>query len=271
MYSTKVSVVVPTYKPQAYIEECLSALDCQTLDRNQYEVIIVLNGCDEPYKSYLQDVINKMTCNVRLIHSLQGGVSNARNLGIDAAEGEFLFFQDDDDYITSNYLEEMLKLAAPDVIPISNAIAFKDDTREEVPTYRQTCWYNIYAPKHKQSYTHIRGYFSGPWMKLIHRNIIGDRKYDIRFKNGEDGLFNFLISNRFKYVDFTPSSVIYYRRYRNHSAISNLKLNKKNIKNNLALMWQYTKIFLGGRGYSFKFYCTRMLATMHTMINTFVS
>lgn len=177
----------------------------------------------------------------------KGGVLNARNLGIDAAEGEYLFFQDDDDYITSNYLEAMLKLAAPNVIPISNAIAFKDDTREEVPTYRQTKWYKIYSPNHKQPYQRIRGYFSGPWMKLIHRDVIDDRRYDVNFDNGEDGLFNFLISDRFQFVDFTPPDVIYYRRYRDSSAISKLKFNRRTFKNNIHLMKTMTSIyFMGG-------------------------
>lgn len=246
MYSTRVSVVVPTYEPQDYIKECLSALDCQTLDKNLYEVIVVLNGCDEPYKSYLQDIVNNMTCNVRFIHTMQGGVSNARNIGIEAATGEYLFFQDDDDYITPNYLEEMLKLAAPDVIPISNAIAFKDGTNEVVATYRQTKWYKVYSPNRKQAFQNIRGYFSGPWMKLIHRDVISDRRYDTRFDNGEDGLFNFLISDRFKYVDFVPEDVIYYRRYRDASAISKLKFNRKNFKNNVSLMKTMTAIYLGG-------------------------
>ncbi len=268
MYKKRISVIVPTYKPHEYIRECLLSLDNQSLDKKDYEVIVILNGCSEPYYSFLESILSEMSCDIRLIHTMQGGVSNARNLGIDVAEGEYLFFQDDDDYLTSNYLESMLRLAAPDTIPISNAIAFMDKTREPVTTYRQTKWYKEFAPNHKQKYTHIRGFFSGPWMKLIHRNVIGDRRYDIRFKNGEDGLFNFLISNQFKYVDFTPPDVIYYRRYREESAISNLHFNREILINSFFLMWQYTKIYFGEYGYSLRFYCTRMLATFHTLINT---
>lgn len=268
MNRIKVSVVVPTYKPEEYIRECLDALDRQTLSKDNYEVIVILNGCDEPFREFLQGIINGMTCQVNFIHTEVGGVSNARNIGIDAARGEYLFFQDDDDYLTDNYLESMLSLAAPDTIPISNAIAFKDKTREQVPTYRQTNWYKEYSPKGKQRYSHIRGYFSGPWMKLIHRDIIGDRRYDIRFKNGEDGLYNFLLSNRFKYVIFSAPDVIYYRRYRDESAISNLKFNKEIVKNTLSLLWQFTRIFFSGRRYSFRFYATRILATLHTLAVT---
>ena len=268
MDNIKISVVVPTYKPGEYLRECLDALDRQTLAKEQYEVIVVLNGCDEPYSSFVNGIIEAMSCQVKFIHTQQGGVSNARNIGIDAAAGEYLFFQDDDDYLTDNYLESMLSMAAPDTIPISNAIAFKDKTREQVPTYRQTNWYKKYAPKGKQYYSHIRGYFSGPWMKLIHRDVIGDRRYDTRFKNGEDGLYNFLISNRFKYVVFTSPDVIYYRRYRDESAIANLKFSKEIAKNTFSLLWQYTRIFCSWGGYSFRFYLTRILATLHTLVGT---
>lgn len=72
MYKTRISVIVPTYQPQGYIKECLAALDNQTLNKGQYEVIVILNGCNEPYKSNLHKIVDSMTCNVRLIHTMQG-------------------------------------------------------------------------------------------------------------------------------------------------------------------------------------------------------
>ena len=196
------------------------------------------------------------------------GVSNARNEGISIAKGEYISFIDDDDYVSECYLEELLAHAAPDTIPICNAIAFMDETREEVPTYKQTKWYKVFSPQKKQQFSHIRGFFTGPWMKLYHRDIIGDRRFDTRFKNGEDALFNFLISNRFKYVDFTSPEAIYYRRYRQNSAISNLKFNKEIAKNTFRLLWVYTRIFFGGKNYSLRFYVTRVYATLHTLLRS---
>ena len=53
----EVSVIIPTYKPGEYISECLNSLEEQDFPVSDYEVIIVLNGCDVPYRSMLQDII----------------------------------------------------------------------------------------------------------------------------------------------------------------------------------------------------------------------
>ena len=85
----KISVIIPTYKPQAYLWECLDSLVAQTFSKEDFEVVLVLNGCTEPWKSQIQEYIDaKMKgMNVKFIHTEQGGVSNARNMGLDAAEG----------------------------------------------------------------------------------------------------------------------------------------------------------------------------------------
>ena len=268
MNNIEISVIIPTYKPKGYLKECLESLDKQTLDKSKYEIIVVLNGCNAPFLEYINQIVAKFKSQTIIMQTDVPGVSNARNEGISIAKGEYISFIDDDDYVSECYLEELLAHAAPDTIPICNAIAFMDETREEVPTYKQTKWYKVFSPQKKQQFSHIRGFFTGPWMKLYHRGIIGDRRFDTRFKNGEDALFNFLISNRFKYVDFTSPEAIYYRRYRQNSAISNLKFNKEIAKNTFRLLWVYTRIFFGGKNYSLRFYVTRVYATLHTLLRS---
>ena len=53
----KVSVIVPTYKPKGYLWECLDSLKTQTFPVEDYEVIIVLNGCDEPWKMWIRNYL----------------------------------------------------------------------------------------------------------------------------------------------------------------------------------------------------------------------
>ena len=107
----KVSVIIPTYKPQAYIWECLDSIKNQTFPKEDFEVILVLNGCNEPYYSQIKEYIdnNLVDYNVNFIQTDQGGVSNARNIALDAAKGEYVTFIDDDDYISPKYLEELYK------------------------------------------------------------------------------------------------------------------------------------------------------------------
>ena len=102
----KITVIIPTYKPKDYLWECLNSLVRQTLSKNCFEVIIVLNGCAEPWKSQVEDFIN---CNmqgvdVNFIYTEMGGVSNARNIALDIAKGDYITFLDDDDYLSPRAL-----------------------------------------------------------------------------------------------------------------------------------------------------------------------
>ena len=94
----KISVIVPTYQPANYLWECLDSLCRQTLAPKEFEVVIVLNGCNEPYFGRIQQYIHAhQNHNFQLIQTEVGGVSNARNIGIDQSKGEYLAFLDDDD------------------------------------------------------------------------------------------------------------------------------------------------------------------------------
>ena len=106
MNKIKISVIIPTYKPQTYLWECLDSLRNQTLSHNDFEIIIVLNGCTEPWKSQISRYIaTKMqSMNVKFIHTEQAGVSNARNIALDLVKGEYVTFIDDDDLVSPSYL-----------------------------------------------------------------------------------------------------------------------------------------------------------------------
>ena len=102
----RISVIVPSYKPQSYTWECLDSLCNQTIDKSQYEVIVVLNGCNEPYNAVLKQYLDKHPeINWNYIQTDTPGVSNARNIGIDIAKGEYITFLDDDDFVSPSYLE----------------------------------------------------------------------------------------------------------------------------------------------------------------------
>lgn len=121
----KISVIIPSYKPQSYIWECLDSLCRQTFPKNDFEVILVLNGCKEPYESQIKEYISKHPdIHWRYFQTDQGGVSNARNIGLDAAKGEYITFVDDDDYVSGVYLKELYKKAGMNVISASNTVAY---------------------------------------------------------------------------------------------------------------------------------------------------
>ena len=133
----KISVIIPSYKPKGYLWECLESLYNQTFPSNDFEILLVLNGCCEPYKSQIEEFLKgKDMCNVCLIQTNQLGVSNARNIGLDRAKGDYITFIDDDDYVSPSYLEELYEKALPDTISLCYPYAFNDGSPEiQLPYY----------------------------------------------------------------------------------------------------------------------------------------
>lgn len=240
----KVSVIIPTYKPQRYLWECLDSLKNQTFPKTDYEIIIVLNGCSDPYESQIDEYItdNLNSLNVNFIKTERAGVSNARNIALERAKGEYITFVDDDDYVSPYYLEGLYDKVGSDTISLSYPYAFIDGTNEQ-KTYSLTSVYNKRAHDGRQSYQCAKKYFAGPCMKMIPRDFIQGRKFDVNFTNGEDSLFMFLISDQFKYVDFAECTAIYYRRYRKNSAVTTSRSRYSKILNGLRLYGAYTKVY----------------------------
>lgn len=239
----KISVIIPSYKPKEYINECLASLGQQTLGNRLFEIIIVLNGCCEPWYAQINELCNKLLSNniVHIIQTDQGGVSNARNIALNIAEGEYIAFIDDDDYISPNYLEELLKYSTDRCVALSDSIYVHDKGKNidyDNPHHR-----NFEKNKNSNHSTLFgsRVYFNGPCMKLIHRSIIGDKRFNPNFKNGEDNLMMFGISNKISKIKFTSEKAIYYRRIRENSATTT-KSNKKEVFwNSVHIMREYCK------------------------------
>lgn len=265
-----VSVIIPTYKPGEYLWQCLQSLDKQSLAKDKFEVIIILNGCYQPFKLQLDGYIKKLTSlKIKFFQTDVGGVSNARNIGLDMSVGEYITFMDDDDFVSPTYLEELLQIADTETIGVSNELKYieKDDsTQSESYTHE----YNKKSPQGKQRYSNSRKVFSAPWMKMIHRDIIAANKFDTRYTNGEDSLFMFQISCNVKYVNFTSPDAIYYRRVREGSAMSKERGPQKMLKNRLKMIAEFIRIYLQcPKKYNFWFLCTRILGCLHSIFNSF--
>lgn len=262
-----ISVIIPTYNPQAYLWECLNSLWSQTLDKNSYEVILVLNGCKEPYHSKIIEWKEKHSeLSLKYIQTDVGGVSNARNLALDAISGEYVTFLDDDDFFSKATLKRLSEKANSKDVIIFKPLAFRDGTHEYF-SYSRTQEYDENKNKGSIPFFKVRKNFGGPVMKLFPREIIGDRRYNLSFKNGEDSLFMFLISDRMQNVQFADEDAVYYRRIRSNSAATVSKSLKTVFLNSLNLSYEYTKIYFSNfRDYNFSFYFTRLLGSIKAFL-----
>jgi len=257
-----ISVIIPTYQPQDYLWTCLNSLAEQTLPTAEWEVLLVLNGPKEPYYTSIQKEMANLPIHIHLLYSEQSGVSHARNMGLDNTQGEYITFVDDDDYISPSFLQELLAKATPQIVSLCNVHAFSHNQDHLSCSYEQA--YLAHHQNGLQPFHQARQYFSSSCLKLIHRDIIGSRRFNTHYRNGEDSLFMFLISDRLSLIQFTSADATYFRRVRPNSAST--KVNKwQQIINSIRMMMEYTRICFHGH-YSFKFYLTRMLGAIHTIL-----
>ncbi len=127
-----VSVIVPVYRVEKYLERCVLSILSQTYDN--LEVILVDDG--SPDKSgEICDCIAMDDSRVRVIHKENGGLSSARNAGIDASRGAYLSFVDSDDYISPVMIEKLyglIKEANSQIAVTGRIDKYEEDGREEV-------------------------------------------------------------------------------------------------------------------------------------------
>ena len=264
----KVSVIVPTYKPQAYLWECLESIYNQTFPKTEYELVLVLNGECLPYDERIKDWLSRHSdLQVQYLQTSEPGVSNARNMALNVAGGGYFLFIDDDDYVSPPYIFELYRAATRSIVSFSDAVSFDDETKQYDI---ENALHQVFISKSCRRLYRIfsvKRFYGAPVRKLISRDIIGDRRFDIHFKNGEDTLFFFLISDRIKYSRPAKASAIYYRRCRPSSAHFRQKMRKEKIRLGIDLMKTLCKYyFKAPMHYNFPFFITRLLGAFKIII-----
>ena len=105
---TLVSIIVPVYNVEKYIERCVKSLIAQ--EHNNIEIILVDDGTKDNSGKII-DSLAVTDSRIKVIHKTNGGVSSARNAGLEIAKGDYVVFVDGDDYVDSDYVSYFLKLA----------------------------------------------------------------------------------------------------------------------------------------------------------------
>lgn len=258
----KIDVIIPTYMPGKYIEDCFLSLNNQTIDFDKFFVVVVLNGPKDIFWNYLSEILSKSKFNYQIIYSDKANVSAARNLGLDKTNNPYILFLDDDDILSSNYLESMLAISCDNKIIVSNVIPFCRNLNEGLSDYL------TFSKKIKtNNLVKYRRYLSNSCCKIIPRNIIGDFRFNEKLSNAEDALFMFGLSKKIKFIESTDSNVIYFRRLRESS------LSRKNINIIssfyilLKQIYYFTCVYIkDGLNYNFLLFSTRILALIRSFL-----
>lgn len=101
------SVIIPIYNVAPYLRECLDSVISQTYKNLQ--IILINDGSSDESEKIAQKYLNDER--VELVSVKNGGLSKARNIGLSQAKGEYIYFMDSDDYISQDFLEEMMQIA----------------------------------------------------------------------------------------------------------------------------------------------------------------
>ena len=104
----KISIIVPVYNAEAYLHRCVDSLLAQTF--RDFEILLIDDGSSDK-SGEICDQYSQQDNRIRVFHKANGGVSSARQLGIEQARGEYSIHCDPDDWVEANMLEELYKKA----------------------------------------------------------------------------------------------------------------------------------------------------------------
>jgi len=125
---TKLSIIVPIYNVENYISKCIDSLLNQ--DYDDYQIILINDGSTDKSLDICMDYQKKYKKKVKVYSKENGGLSSARNYGMEKANSEFIFFVDGDDYIKPNCLKKMMKKIEGKDILVFNYLNVYNDHEE---------------------------------------------------------------------------------------------------------------------------------------------
>ena len=114
--ASKISIIIPAYNVEKYISRCIDSVLKQTY--SNLEIILVDDGSKDK-SGHICDIYKEKDSRIKVIHKENGGLSDARNYGIREAQGEYIVFIDSDDYVDSNYIEELYNLVIKDNVDMA--------------------------------------------------------------------------------------------------------------------------------------------------------
>lgn len=211
--TVRISVIIPVYNAFGFIDNCIKSILNQ--EEKNFEILLIDDGSTDGSGEKCDNWSTK-DARIRVFHKKNGGVSSARNTGLDNACGEWVAFIDADDEVSPQYLSIPEELLGCDVILKSfiertneSDLEFRVSRAEYHGTKSIVRWF-------------IRGRNNALWDKVIRRDIIGDIRFDSTVSIGEDLLFFASVLPKISWIATCEyGNYIYIRRYSSAMSKSN--------------------------------------------------
>ncbi len=190
MNKTRLSIIIPVYNAEEYLDRCLDSVLEQSFP--SYEVILVDDGSTDS-SPMICDRYSATDPRFRTIHKNNGGVSSARNAGMNLAKGEYLMFVDSDDALLPDALDRMMEGVVDEDIIIGGYTAFiagvpgKEVLPRRTRSYRgedMNCFFEDNIRRNCEM-------LDAPWSKMFRRKTVGELRFCEDLSYAEDKLFVF--------------------------------------------------------------------------------
>lgn len=223
--SVKVSVIIPVYNVEKYLCECVDSVLKQTY--SSYEIILVDDGSTDSSGS-ICDSYEIKDSRISVIHKENGGLSSARNAGLEIAVGKYVYFFDSDDYITAQTLEKLVETAEKENsdIVFFDAVSFADAEDNFKVSQNYIRKHNYKTGKGTAVFSEMQKneeFHSAVPLLFIKKDLL--EQNDIRFIDGiyyEDMLFTYQVFCCSR-VASQVKEAFYHRRYRKNSIMTSKK------------------------------------------------
>ena len=225
MNNKSVSIIVPVYNVEKYLEECLDSIINQTY--SDLDVILVDDGSTDSSPDICERYAEKDN-RIRVIHKNTGGASSARNIGLDYAQGEYVYFMDSDDYLEKDAIDLLVRTAEdkPDIV-FFDAHTFADEDyngKINADSYIRKSDYKDGSGKEitKTLFSNNEFKYSTPLI-FVKKSFL--HKLQLRFYEGiiyEDMIFVFEVFVMADYVKHL-NKALYHRRMRSGSVMTSKK------------------------------------------------
>lgn len=250
MTQPKISIIVPVYKAEKYLHKCLDSIKQQTF--TDWECILVDDGSPDSSGKICDDYVYKDS-RFRVIHKKNGGVSYARNSGLDNACGEYICFVDSDDYIETDYLSNFGCDSNMDLY-VQGAF-FVTEERQRKVKLEQTNLFEL--PDIAAKVTSIMPYspkgfvLRAPWSKLYKSCLVGNLRFDTTVSFSEDYIFNVSFYKKINSLSISAGCGYYYMQ--DNSYLSRKKFDVEVYLNwfdkvqksvyDLSIAWNYLALY----------------------------
>ncbi len=249
-----IDIIIPVYNtPIDDLKRCLSSIERQTF--KDYKVYIIDDGSLDDVRSFLDEYVRDKD-EVIVKHVVNGGVSRARNIGIDSSSAEYLTFVDSDDTLEENFLEEAFSLIKDNDLDLVIGGYNEVKNGEVVKVRKCDDGFYIYdksnldlvmdkllSGKLREDNKNIGSLPTGRiYTRLYKRSVLGDLRFNSSLGMSEDTLFMIDFMDKVKKIGL--SSSIWYNYYINDYSISRRKVSDKVINDHMMFIEEVYKRML---------------------------